>query len=56
MTDMNISDSISFAIFRDYTNVSTLFNAETSSLDIHALEFDIKYKSDTLGSNTEYIK
>lgn len=56
MTDMNISDSISFILFRDYTNVSTLFSAETNNLDIHALELDVKYKSDTLGSNTEYVK
>jgi len=52
-----LSDIFQVRLYRDYTNVSTLFSgAETSGLDIEAMSSDMHRRSDTLGSRQEYIK
>lgn len=52
-----LSDIFQVRLYRDYTNVSTLFSgAETSGLDIEAVSADMHRRSDTMGSRTEYSK
>jgi hypothetical protein len=53
-----LSDILQIKLYRDYTNVSTLFGgAETSGLDVDALFSDVHRQSDTLmGSRQEYVK
>lgn len=52
-----LSDIFQVRLYRDYTNVSTLFaGAETSGLDIEAMSADMHRRSDTIGSRTEYVK
>lgn len=52
-----LSDVFQVRLYRDYTNVSTLFSgAETSGLDVEAMTSDMHRRSDTMGSRTEYTK
>lgn len=52
-----LSDIVQVRLYRDYTNVSTLFaGAETSGLDVEAMAADMHRRSDTLGSREEYVK
>lgn len=52
-----LSDIFQVKLWRDYTNVSTLFSgAETTGLDIEAMSADMHRRSDTMGSRTEYTK
>lgn len=52
-----LSDIFQVRLYRDYTNVSTLFaGAETSGLDVEAMSSDMHRRSDTLGSREEYVK
>lgn len=52
-----LSDIFQVRLYRDYTNVSTLFGgAETSGLDIEAMSSDMHRRSNTLGSREEYEK
>lgn len=53
----NISDIVQFRIIRDTNNDSTLFTGlDPESSDIHAINFDVHIKCDTLGSRQLYIK
>ena len=55
--NVNVSDFLQVRIYRDYTNVSTLFaSAETSGLDVDAISADMHRKSNMLGSHEEYVK
>lgn len=52
-----LSDIFQVRLYRDYTNVSTLFSGvETSGLDVEAMSADMHRRSDTMGSRTEYTK
>lgn len=54
---VNVSDFFQVRLYRDYTNVSTLFaGAEASGLDVDALAADMHRQSDTMGSRVEYNK
>lgn len=53
----DLSDIFQVRLYRDYTNVSTLFSgAETTGLDVEAMSSDMHRRSDTLGSREEYSK
>lgn len=52
-----LSDIFQVRLYRDYTNVSTLFaGAEASGLDVEAMSSDMHRRSDTIGSREEYAK
>lgn len=52
-----VSDILQFRIYRDVTNVSTLFaGAEVGPANQDAVNFDSHIETDTLGSRTEYTK
>lgn len=52
-----VSDIVQFRIYRDVTNVSTLFSgADPEASNIDAVNFDIHIEVDTLGSRQEYSK
>ena len=57
ISDMGLSDTISFVIFRDTTNVSGLFaGAETISGDMYLTSFDYHARFQDLGSRSEFVK
>lgn len=50
-----VSDIVQYKIFRDVTNVSTVFaGADPESSDVDALNFDSHIRIDSLGSDEEY--
>lgn len=52
-----VSDIVQFRLFRDVTNVSTLFaGADPEAADVDVINFDAHIVVDTLGSRQEYIK
>jgi hypothetical protein len=52
-----VSDIIQFRIYRDVTNVSTLFaGADPEGSSVDAVNFDTHIEVDTLGSRQEYSK
>jgi hypothetical protein len=52
-----VSDILQVRIYRDVTNASTLFaGADPESSDVDAVNFDIHFQVDTLGSREEYSK
>ena len=52
-----VSDIIQFRLYRDVTNVSTLFaGADPEGSDVEAVNFDCHMIVDTLGSRQEYVK
>lgn len=52
-----VSDIVQFRIYRDVTNVSTLFaGAEATPADIDAVNFDTHIEVDMLGSRQELVK
>jgi hypothetical protein len=53
----DVSDVVQFRIYRDVTNVSTLFaGAEASPIDVDATNFDTHIEVNMLGSRQEYAK
>ena len=55
--DDTLSSILHIRLFRDTTNVSTLFaGADPYIGDAQATEFDIHYIKDTMGSREEYVK
>jgi len=52
-----VSDIIQFRLYRDMTNVSTLFSgADPVAADIDAVNFDVHIQIDMLGSRQRYVK
>lgn len=57
MSDMTISDSIAFRLFRDTGNISGLFpGSDIYSQNALVWEFDAHYEVDSTGSYEEYVK
>ena len=57
LSDANISDLLTIALWRDTANASTLFaGADPSALDELAMDLDTHIEIDTPGSRQEYVK
>ena len=52
-----VSDILQLRLYRDYTNVSTLFaGTDPVGADVDAMSFDIHVQIDTVGSRGQYTK
>jgi len=55
--DETVSSIMDIKLYRDFTNVSTLFTgADPYTIDVQTKEFDLHYQKDSLGSVTDFTK